>query len=246
MSQATTPLPGASPRLVRFIAGLGLGPAALSREQYARRLGQLFDLHDSIAIAAVHGGLPAAIPAGPAPAEVTALFLEGRGAILRAAVLAFDPQGRARIRFPCADPQAPPTAAAVEPYLAFYRVQQSEAEHRIRRLQAQVRQAASGRSPQLDERCALDAVVARSMAARARGFFSTIPGLLQIHFEQLQAACTGERADEHESARGWRQALQQFRRDMQGMLLAEIETRLLPVTGLVEAVAAHQTKETHD
>jgi hypothetical protein len=84
------------------------------------------------------------------------------------------------------------------------------------------------------------------MSARTRGFFSAIPHLLQTRFETLRASCRPQGTDEAEAAALWQQTLQRYRRDMRGMLLAEIETRLLPVTGLVEAVEAHQMKETHD
>lgn len=249
MSQATMQFAAASPRLLRFIAGLGLARPEVSREHFTQRLGALFDLQDSIAIAAVHGGLGRTGLAAPPPGDVTRLFLEGRGAILGSAARAFDPQGGARIRFPHADPDDPAAHAAsmeVEPYLSFYRAQQSEAEHRVRRLQLQVREAIAGLSPQLDQLCALDAVLARSMGARTRGFFSTIPRLLQSHFENLLANYRPVGADQREADALWRQAIQQYRRDMRGMLLAEIDTRLLPVTGLVEAVEAQQIKETND
>ncbi|MCB1848715.1 MAG: DUF3348 family protein [Ottowia sp.] len=249
MSQATTHFAAASPRLLRYLAELGLARPEVSRQHFTRRLGALFDLQDSIAIAAVHGGLgkpgPAALPA----TDVTSLFLAGRGAILRSAARAFDPDGGARIRFPGldpADPAARATSMEVEPYLGFYRAQQSDAEHRVRRLQLQVREASAGRSAQLDQLCALDAVLARSMSARTRGFFSAIPRLLQTHFETLRASYRPQGTDEAEAAALWQQTLQRYRLDMRGMLLAEIETRLLPVTGLVEAVEAHQMKETHD
>jgi hypothetical protein len=84
------------------------------------------------------------------------------------------------------------------------------------------------------------------MGARTRGFFSTIPRLLQSHFENLLANYRPVGADQREADALWRQAIQQYRRDMRGMLLAEIDTRLLPVTGLVEAVEAQQIKETND
>jgi hypothetical protein len=249
MSQATTQFAATSPRLLRFVAELGLARPEVSRERFTQRLGALFDLQDSIAIAAVHGGLGRTRPAGLPPGDVTRLFLEGRGAILRSAARAFDPSGGARIRFPSvdpADPEARATSMQVEPYLGFYRAQQSDAEHRVRRLQVQVREAIAGLSPQLDQLCALDAVLTRSMGAKTRGFFSAIPRLLQTHFETLLATYRPDGADQREADALWLQTLQRYRRDMRGMLLAEIETRLLPVTGLVEAVEAHQMKETHD
>lgn len=249
MSQASKQFAATSPRLPRFIAALGLARPDISREHFTRRLGQLFDLQDSIAIAAVHGGLTRAKPASMPPVDVSGLFLQGRGAILRSAARAFDPDGGARIRFPfvdAADPEACAASREIEPYLGFYRAQQSDAEHRVRRLQLQVREAIAGLSPQLGQLCALDAVLARSMSARTRGFFSAIPRLLQTHFENLLVTYRPDAADESEAAAAWLQALQQYRRDMQGTLLAEIETRLLPVTGLVEAVEAQQMKENHD
>lgn len=247
MSQASPHFAVDTPRLVRCIAELGLGPAGVSREHFAQRLGQFFDLQDSIAIAAVHGGLSRPQPVAHASQDVTRLFLDGRGAILQSALNSFEPDGVARIRFPLPDPGEPPAASMeAQPYLAFYAAQQSDAEHRVRRLQTRIREAVAARSQSLQQLCALDAVLGKSMVARSRAAFAALPQLLQNRFEQLLAGYRPTGGDETEDRRQWLAIVQRYRSDMRNLLLAEIDTRLLPVTGLVEAFEAHQREGNHD
>ena len=60
------------------------------------------------------------------------------------------------------------------------------------------------------------------------------PALLGEHFERLQRAA--EENTTTAKANAW---LQAFHRDMQGVLLAELDVRFLPIEGLLAALRTH-------
>lgn len=240
MIQISTPTTVNRPRLVRFINDLGMGAPQISHEHFTQRLGQLFDLPGSIAVAAAQVKRPPQAPEADTRSrdQVQTLFLRGREAIVRGALKAFLPDGGVRIRFPVPAADADPTQTLTpERYIAFYAAQQREADFRVRQLHADIRAAVAGCSPELDRLCALDKVLGKQLAGPGRRFFEAVPQLLQHRFEHLLGPYRPGPADPSPDHDAWRQALAQYRTEMQGMLLAEIETRLLPTTGLVEALA---------
>ena len=90
---------------------------------------------------------------------------------------------------------------------------------------------------------ALDETLRDSLSVHVRKNLAVIPQLLARRFDFLRqdmqgATGTGDQSPEDifrtwTGSDGW---LARFFREMQGLLLAELEFRLLPVMGLVEAV----------
>ncbi|MNR29859.1 hypothetical protein D3C85_1472750 [compost metagenome] len=68
----------------------------------------------------------------------------------------------------------------------------------------------------------------RVVGAREQSLLSSVPGLLETHFEHLRQA-SGH------APGAW---LAQFRKDMQAVLLAELDIRFEPVEGLLAALRA--------
>ena len=238
MTQASSQLSLNGSRLVRFLTELAVTDVEISHSHFAGRLGQLIDLADSITLSNAHSKLPtmAFEPATVATAAVTDKFLSIRTTIIRSVISSFDPAaGASRIKLPVPRAESPSdTAAAYEPYLRFYRAHQREFDLRIQRLQLQVREAATGLSPELAQLAALDSVLNDTLTLHTRKFFTAIPRLLGKHFEQLAGEYPPMELHER------------FCDDMQGLLLAEIETRLLPVLGLIEALNTHTDKNTYE
>ena len=238
MTQASSQLSLNGSRLVRCLTELAVTDVEISHSRFAGRLGQLIDLADSITLSSALGKLPtmAFEPAAVETAAVTDKFLGMRTTIMRSVIRSFDPcAGGSRIKLPVPRADSPSdTAAAYEPYLRFYRAHQREFDLRIQRLQLQVREAATGFSPELAQLAALDSVLGDTLALHTRKFFTVIPRLLGKHFEQLAGEYPPMELHEH------------FCDDMQGLLLAEIETRLLPVLGLIEALNTHTEKNTYE
>ena len=85
----------------------------------------------------------------------------------------------------------------------------------------------------------LDAVMERALGERERSLLANLPVLLAGHFERLRDAAQplpddGDGAQAAPGAPGpW---LDVFRKDMQSVLLAELDIRLQPVEGLLAAL----------
>jgi hypothetical protein len=100
-------------------------------------------------------------------------------------------------------------------------------------LRVNVREAVAAVSPSLRQLAALDAVWEQLLAAREQKLLATIPALLKHRFEQLRTA-----QPQQDAPAQWRQAggwLDTFSKEQQAVILAELDLRLEPVMGLVEA-----------
>jgi len=239
MTQAQTQTHANPSRLVQLLAELVGADTAASDKLITERLGQLFDLPGSIRLSSVLDK-PAAVPAQTAvsPQEARAEFLRAHTAIISSALRSFLPGGGSiRLRFPAiATREDFEEAATADALLAFYAAQQRDIDFRIRNLQAATRDTVAGFSPRLAQLAALDAALGDPLAAHNRRFFSAVCSLLGKHVENLideyhQAASADPRDEKL-----WAATLARLRSDMQGLLLAEIETRLQPALGLIEAL----------
>ncbi len=240
MTQAQTQIHAHSSRLARLLAELVGADTAGSDRLVTERLGQLFDLPDSIRLSSVLDK-PAAGPAqaaGISREEAKAEFLRARTAIISSALRSFIPGGGSiRLRFPAiATREDFEQAATADALLAFYTAQQRDIDFRVRNLQAATRDTVAGFSPRLAQLAALDAALGDPLAANNRRFFSTVCALLgkRIGYllDEYHQAVSAQPRDEQL----WTGTLARLRSDMQGLLLAEIETRLLPALGLIEAL----------
>jgi len=71
------------------------------------------------------------------------------------------------------------------------------------------------------------------LSPREHALLGAVPALLETHFERLRTAA-GALATDPSAA--W---LDGFRRDMQGVLIAELDVRFQPVEGLLAALRTH-------
>lgn len=96
-------------------------------------------------------------------------------------------------------------------------------------LRAQVREALTRSAPELACLAAIDAVMETVLGPREHALLAMMPTLLEKHFEQLRVppGDPGTAADA-------------FRQDLRNALLAELDLRLQPVLGLIEALRATQ------
>lgn len=246
MTQATAPVSWNGSRLIRVLTELSGSTVTLSPKQFAGRLGQLVDLADSISISTAHGELQGQVfePGGASRQAILDEFLRVRRSIMQSVISSCSGQaGPSRVRLPAAMADLPPDAAtAYAPYAQFYVAHQRDIDPRVQRLLADTRESVAGLSPRLAQLCTLDEVIGNTLALHRRKFFGAVPRLLARRFEQgfneHQQAQSGGQSG-HVS---WPDFHRQFCAEMRGLLLAEIETRLLPVTGLIEAI---NTEEDH-
>ncbi len=231
-----------SSRLIRALSDLVSTDATPPRQSFADRLGQWLDFADAIALfSALNGSTDAA--GGPATAEHPALrdeFARVRGALLDSintdGVLT---PGKARIRLPApAWHASTPGAADYLPYHRYYLAHQRDMGAAIAPLRASVRAGLAQRAPALRQLAALDGVLDQALAPRERSLLATVPQLLGRHFEQLHQAHRSALPTPDDPAR-WLQPgawLHTFCQDMRVVLRAELELRLQPVAGLLEAL----------
>ncbi|HET7775006.1 MAG TPA: DUF3348 domain-containing protein [Azospira sp.] len=232
-----------SSRLIRLLTELTGREGPESRQTFAERLGQWMQLNDAIALSGIVnakvGGTPTpAAEAMEALAASRAAFARVRTALAETMDTAgVCKPGRGRVKL-----QALPTGKVLpeESPFAFlhryYLAQQRSMEAAIAPLRAQTREAVTRHAPALRQVAALDGVLEKSLGERERQSLATIPLLLEKRFQQL---CQTREAPD-DSADGPPPAqpepwLQAFCQEMQSVLLAELEIRLEPVAGLIEA-----------
>ncbi|QFU76666.1 DUF3348 family protein [Halioglobus maricola] len=238
MTQALPQVSLGSSRLVRFLSDLSVSNTQISHRQFTERLGEWIDFSDSITLSDAHARELAVEDNAVADfsAGITQEFLRARSTLIQAAMRSFFPSsGPARIKWPAATAQPPAnTEEATAPYLKFYLAQQVDIDAKIRGLHLRTREASSGLSTRLERICAIDAALGDALVPRTRRYFSAVPALLkrrlEFLFSEYQTAVTAG-ADSNEA---WAETREQYRRESQGLLLAEIEARLLPALGLIE------------
>lgn len=219
-----------SARLVRLLAGIAAAPGAPAKQSFAERLGQWLGWADAISLCALLDGgaltppptLPGVgVTAGPGASPAAALArlqAETVQAIAGDAVFAAG---------------APPTD--FQAYRRSHAAQQRAMAVRVGALREQVRATLMQHSASLRQLAALDLLMDRVVGAQERSILSTLPGWLEQRFAQLRERHAGAVAD---SAGDWHAT---FGQEMRALLLAELELRLQPVLGLIEALEQHKS-----
>lgn len=231
--------------LVRQLARLsGADAADAAPASIGARLGEWLSFNDAMTLfAALHGGdgtmaksMPRHHETGLA-AELMAQVERERAALTDSIREGMVPGNRGRLRWPVPAPDAPPEIAAeFAPYHRYYQAQQRELENRIGALRAAVRETLAARIPALRQLTALDGAFDRALAARERGLLAQVPFMLEWRFVQLRNARPAS-ADADPAA--WLRTgswLPIFAREVQAVLLDELEMRLQPVVGLIETL----------
>lgn len=209
--------------------------------------------------------------AAPA-AALRGQLVQVRGELAAAVAAAGTTQpGGTNLALPTPLPNAAPESAAdFAPFHRYYLAHQRAMAAAVSPLRASARAALAGRSAALRQLAALDAVLDQALAAREASLLATVPVLLGKRFAQLYEAhrrereaapdvagqaATGGAAATGEGAPGagaspddparWMQPggwLVRFCAEMQRVLLAELDLRLMPVAGLVAAVDKESTE----
>jgi hypothetical protein len=227
---------------------LAVSDAEVSHQHFAQRLGQLIDLSDSVNISRVHAQHGAKLFTASTTSEeaITAEFLQVRNAIVASIIKSFEEgTGLRRIKLPRPGPEAPADAASgYEPYGRFYASHQREMDSKIQQLRKQVREAARGASAELAQLVVLDEALGDTLTVHSRKFFAAIPGLLARRYAHLLNEYTVACDNPQGSSGSWPELLELFCQNMQSLLLAEVEARLLPTQGLIEALHS-EIQNTH-
>jgi hypothetical protein len=234
MTRALTRTSFHSAELVRVLVELSLLDTVEQGAAFAEKLGQWVSFTDAITLSAVHSAsttTPSGMPDGVTTGQRTALdkAFERVQAGLVSAI------GRLpkELSAPEADALDDP-AFAFEPYRRHYQAQQREIELKLLPLRAHVREVLAQSSPRLRKLAALDVALDGIFCEREGRLLQKLPSLLEKRFKHLRKA--------HPDASDW---LPGFGREMQAVLLAELDLRMQPVLGLIEACDQDSTTGKH-
>lgn len=211
--------------LVRLLGRWVPVDAPASGPDVAERLGQWLSVADVITLHAAHQSIKstgAASPPGARPGGrfgVEAELLRVRAG-LEQSIIARDATA------------APEPDTGYAPYHRRYLEQQRRMATSIDALRDRVRQSLVVASPRLAQLAELDAVLERMLGRRAQQLLTTVPLCLKERFEQLRRQRPGD-AHALPPPGAW---LDSFVREFQEALLAELEVRLQPVSGMIDAL----------
>ncbi|PIT75028.1 DUF3348 family protein [Limnohabitans sp. G3-2] len=247
-----------SSRLTRFLTQNAMIDAAPVADDVGQKLGDWLNFRQAIAL---HGVLnPEQPTAAPPPAhlrravtmtgEALTRHVEKVRAQLEQSIAQGAPPGSglARIDMPPAEmAEAMEPKTAFEPYRRFYAAHQRQMETSIQTLRSQVRGQLSQSSPRLQQLAALDAAFENILSEREAVLLAKVSKLHEKRFaqalkqhlkKQAEAADAGAQAKPAPAMSAW---LLPMRQALRTALQAELDTRMQPVWGLLEAFNTHTT-----
>jgi hypothetical protein len=252
MTRALTRTNFHSSRLIRVLTDLGVMDAVEPRIAFAEKLGQWMELNDAITLCAAHNSSLSTTSSGAkwvASDAIGGEYERIRASLVNSITNSGSPSvSRARIELP-----SPKTgvsievATAYEPYRRYYSAHQRDMDLSVRPLRAKVREVLAKSSPALRQLAALDAVFDGILGVRESKLLSMLPVLLEQRFEQLlkthqQKLVETQQADNPAIWMNPGAWLARFCNELQTMLLAELDLRLQPTVGLIEAFNNQITK----
>lgn len=237
-----------SSKLLRLLDRMDLVVPAEQTTALGEQLAPWLDLNDAITLyAALNESGPMPGIATDASAglltELMQLRAQLEGAVRNSCAPVPHP---ARLRFPVPGNDLPREIAAdYEPYRRFYLAHQRGFEATLKPLRQRTRDSLARAKPALRTLAALDGVFDTLLAERERTLLAAVPAQLEHRFARrrdayLQAV---SRADADDEPSCWLQPgawLAEFRSELEALLLAELDLRLQPIFGLIEALN-HET-----
>lgn len=228
-------------RLIRVLTELALLDAVDPGHAFAEKLGLWLNLNDAITLCAALNVSSASPPVTRFAAKAAANeTLADEFARVRAALVA------SITTKPGVSLEA---AADYGPFRRYYAAQQRDMEASVRPLRARVREVLGQASPALRPLAALDATLEAILCAREGKVLATVPVRLERRFEQLRQAHQQRLLETQQTDNPalWMNAgawLARFCSELQTVLLAELDIRLQPTVGLMEALNNEMTKHT--
>lgn len=241
-----------SSRLLRNLGELGVLKNQPAEKQFGSRLGRLIDLSDSITLADTlkQVAKPTAVDEqvkGVKQGEgLKADFLERRSSMVSFVVRSFSELDATDADVTPAPFRLPRLSDEIlgdegyKPYQRFYALHQSEMEHQVGRFLALVREQVGESNSKLTRVVTLDSALFETLQSYCRKQLAQVSVLLESRFHALKKNRILTAKDDEQTSStedwllpsGW---LSVFYREMQNLLLAELDLRLQPLLGLIEA-----------
>lgn len=240
-----------SSRLWRFLTENGMASAAVAAGDVGQQLGDWLDFRQAIAL---HGILnpespPPASPRARATVKPEALRLhvdKVRTALEQSITQgATAGSGLTRIDMPppVLDEPVDPKRA-FEPWRRFIASHQRQMETVVRTLRAQVRSQLAQGTPAQQQLATLDAAFENILVEREARLLYTVSQMLEKRFAQAlkhHLKPAAEPVAQASPAQGPLPWLTALNHDVRSALLAELDTRLQPTLGLLEAFSPEST-----
>lgn len=239
MTRALTRTHFHSSRLLRILTELACLQATPGAA-FAEKLALWVDYTDAITLCAVHN---ASTPSTPAPQangapDWSAEFARQRAVLERAITAAKAPAMDLAEAAQLASQAGAgglgklELTSAFEPYRRHYLAQQRDMELKIPPLRARLREALGTGPAALQQLAALDAALDGILSEREGRLLASLPLLLKKRFAQL--------LQDHDAQQpgAW---LARFVQELHTVLLAELDLRLQPALGLLEALGSQAT-----
>lgn len=220
----------------------------LARTDVAERLGQWLSAVDAVRLnGALHSIESHPVPAAPsvhavdrAALERVCQGLEAELTGLAAARPAPARAARGRSGSVAAAEAEPQVVADLAIYCQRYAGLQKQLEARLAAVRAQMRQALAKAAPALRQLAALDAVVEQMLGVREQKLWALLPGCLEGRWAHwlVAHAQQQEASGEDDAPQRWRQPggwLHGFEQDFGALWQAEVQLRMQPIRGLLEA-----------
>jgi hypothetical protein len=251
-----------SSKLIRCLVDLAVVDTVDPENAFAEKLGEWIHFADAITLSAVHNDGAASLSKQQSKSQqdeqgtvrVAAEFDRVQTLLINSVMKSCSPKAsKTHIKLPVLEFELPINiAAAYVPYRRFYEDHQRDMEMSIEPLRVNVREAVAKVSPRLKKLAELDASFEKILRDRESKLLAKVPVLLRKRFEQLFKQHQQKRAEladvqqadnpvDWMKAGGW---LARFCSDMQMLLLAEVELRLQPAMGLIEALNEETGQET--
>ncbi|WP_057920600.1 DUF3348 domain-containing protein [Lysobacter capsici] len=235
------------PTFIRTLARLTAADVPPPARSLSDQLSQWVDWTHAVALSTALDGRP---PAALLDDRILRSADDDECARVRASLTSAIVADRA---FAAATPRGPGPANAADAdetldfpfYRQRYLALQQTMEAGVGRLRERLRAMLTHGEPGMVRLAAVDAVMERALSRRERALLSAAPTLLSEHFERLRQAALTAAADAADEAAddappaastAW---LEVFRKDMQNVLLAELDVRLQPAQGLLAALRTH-------
>lgn len=237
-----------SSSLVRFLTENALLDAAQPPEDVGQKLGDWLNFRQAIQLqSALQLGPDTAVPLPPHLARAACIepgalarHVEKVRAQLTESIVQGAPAGSGlvRIQMPPAELLEPiDTTTAWAPYRRFHAAHQRQMESSVRTLRAVVRVQLIKRGGHWQQLATLDATFENLLGEREAWLLSQVTKLLEKQFKQALQSHLQQHAQNpdapHPDPLTW---LMPWRQAMRLALLAELDTRLQPTLGLLEAL----------
>ena len=221
------------PALVRLLADFADIDVHEPAQSLSDRLSQWLGWTDAIALSTALAAAPPAASRARAAASGVEEDCARVRATLAGAFAREDAAARRRNRGavqPAQDDMPADYAEFRQRYLSLQQAMDSD----IGALRARLRTMLATKSPDMARLAMIDAVMDQALSARERSLLANVPVLLGKHFERLRSVDVSSEASSKASApNAW---LDAFRRDLQNVLLAELDIRFQPIEGLLAAL----------